>query len=316
MILKVAVVGIGGIGPVHLTNWKQVPQARVCCACDIRPERQDCLEDKTLPFYTDLETMLQKEKPDIVDICTPSYLHFTHAMTAMEHGAHVLLEKPVCMDESQIDRLYAAAQKHRVKFMVAHVVRFWYEYLCLKQMIDARTYGRVLSAHFTRLGEVPRWSYQNWMMDEKRSGLVPFDLHIHDLDFLVYTFGEPTAVESRRGRGDMQDYLSVCYTYPDFFVTCEAGWFNGSYPFQSRFRVQFEDALVESADGQVQIYTPDGQVKTLAETAKSETGLNLPTSNAYANELCYFAACVENDRQPERVRREELHTVLQILKRL
>lgn len=42
-----------------------------------------------------------------------------------------------------------------------------------------------------RLSGIPKWSWDDWMRDEKRSGLVPFDLHIHDLDFIVYAFGKP-----------------------------------------------------------------------------------------------------------------------------
>lgn len=314
--LRVALVGVGGIGPVHFVNWKQVDRAQVCCACDVRPERREFLSDPALPFYTDLREMLEKEHPDIVDICTPSYLHFEHAMLAIEYGAHVLVEKPVCLELPQIDELFAAAARRGVQVMVAHVVRFWYEYLCLKRMVDERTYGRVLSAWFSRLGETPRWSFDNWMLDEQRSGLVPFDLHIHDLDFLVYTFGAPLSADSRRARVKGQDYLSVTYRYPDFFVDCEAGWFDTKYPFCSRFRVQFEKALVEGANGQVHIFTPDGRRETLSEAARGETGLNLPASNAYANELWYFAECVEKNLPPDRVPPDDLREVLRLLKEL
>ena len=51
-----------------------------------------------------------------------------------------------------------------------------------------------------RLGAYPAWSWDNWMMDEKRSGLVPHDLHIHDLDFLVYAFGKPEASLKHRAK--------------------------------------------------------------------------------------------------------------------
>ena len=65
--------------------------------------------------------------------------------------------------------------------MVAHVLRWWREYVFLKDAIDSGRYGKLLSGHMARLGNTPKWSWDNWMRDPERSGLVPFDLHIHDL---------------------------------------------------------------------------------------------------------------------------------------
>ena len=80
-----------------------------------------------------------------------------------------------------IPRLTETAAKHQVKFMVAQVLRFWPEYERIKDLYENRQYGRLLSGSMSRLGCYPAWSWDGWMMDERRSGLVPFDLHIHDL---------------------------------------------------------------------------------------------------------------------------------------
>lgn len=107
-------------------------------------------------------------------------------------GINVICEKPVSLNAADVARVYSTAKSNNVKFMVAQVLRFWPEYSIIKEIYDTGKYGRLLSGHMGRLGVRPKWSWDGWMMDENRSGLVPFDLHIHDLDLLF------TLSESRR----------------------------------------------------------------------------------------------------------------------
>ena len=74
-----------------------------------------------------------------------------------------------------------------------------------------------------RLSTCPGWSWDNWMKDEKRSGLVPCNLHIHDLDFLVYAFGEPKSHTSFRSKSQEQDFLDVVYFFFGSFHGCSFG---------------------------------------------------------------------------------------------
>lgn len=170
----------------------------------------------------------------------------------------------------------------------------------------------------TRLGSYPAWSWDGWMMDEKRSGLVPFDLHIHDLDFLLYAFGMPKNVTDFRAKYPEQDYINAIYEFDGFFITTEASWYASPYPFAMKFRFQFENAVVAMEDsGKLIIYERDGKILDLSEEEKGETGdINLPKSNAYANEIHYFANCVLQDVPADKVKPEELQAVIEILKEL
>lgn len=181
--LNVALVGAGGISGAHIPAWEAMEETQLTALCDIRPACMEKYPDKN--HYTDFEEMLEKEKPDILDICLPTYLHADFAVKAMERGIHVLCEKPVSLKAEDVERVYGAARRNHVNFMVAQVLRFWPEYELVKEMYDSGKYGKLLSGSMTRLGNIPGWSWDNWMRDEKRSGLVPFDLHIHDLDFKI-----------------------------------------------------------------------------------------------------------------------------------
>lgn len=314
-MLKVAVVGVGGISGAHIPVWEEMEDAELIALCDIRPEQMEEYEGKNR--YTDFEEMLNNEEIDILDICLPTFLHADYAVKAMERGINVICEKPISLNEEDIDRVYSTAEKYNVKFMVAQVLRFWPEYELLKEIYDTKKYGKLLSGTMTRLGCYPKWSWDGWMMDEKRSGLVPFDLHIHDLDFMVYAFGIPEIKYQYRSKLPDQDFFTVNYDFGDFSINTEASWYATCYPFTAQFRFQFEDAIVANENGKMIIYLRDDEKIDLSEEAEGDTGnINLPKSNAYANEIHYFFDCVVNDKPVEKINPEELRGVLKILKSL
>lgn len=311
-MLKIGLVGVGGISGAHIPAWDAMEDAQLVALCDIRSERMEKYEDKR--HYTDFDEMLENEEFDIIDICLPTYLHADYAIKAMEKGINVICEKPISLNADDIDRVYSAAKKNNVKFMVAQVLRFWPEYELLKEIYDTKKYGKLLSGTMTRLGCYPKWSWDGWMMDEKRSGLVPFDLHIHDLDFMVYAFGKPEVKYQFRSKRPDQDFISLSYDFGDFTVNTEASWYATCYPFTAEFRFQFEDALVANENGKMVIYCRDDVKIDLSQDAEGDTGsINLPKSDAYANEIRYFADCVKNNTPVEKVKPEELRCVLDIL---
>lgn len=314
-MLKIGLVGVGGISGAHIPAWEAMENAELVALCDIRPERMEKYEGKRL--YTDFDEMLDNEQLDILDICLPTYLHADFAVKAMERGINVICEKPISLKNEDVERVYSTAKKNNVKFMVAQVLRFWPEYELLKEIYDTKKYGKLLSGTMTRLGCYPRWSWDGWMMDEKRSGLVPFDLHIHDLDFMVYAFGMPKVAYQYRSKLPDQDFVSISYDFGEFSINSEASWYATCYPFTAEFRFQFEDAIVANENGKMVIYCRDDVKIDLSQEAEGDTGsINLPKSDAYANEINYFANCVMNDLPVEKVKAEELACVLNILNNL
>ncbi len=314
-MLKVGLVGVGGISGAHIPAWEERADAELVALCDIRPERMEKFASKRC--YTDFDEMLNNEELDILDICLPTYLHADFAVKAMEKGINVICEKPISLKVEDIERVYSCAERNNVKFMVAQVLRFWPEYEVLKEIYDTQKYGKLLSGTMTRLGCYPRWSWDGWMMDEKRSGLVPYDLHIHDLDFLVYAFGQPKVDHKFRSKLPDQDFISLTYNFGGFSINTEASWYATCYPFTAQFRFQFENALVVNEGGKMVIYLRDDEKIDLSQEAEGDTGsINLPKSNAYANEINYFADCVVNNTPVEKVKPEELRCVVEILNSL
>lgn len=131
-MLKVALVGVGGISGAHIPAWESMDDAELVAICDIRPERMEKYPDKR--HYTDFDEMLEKEDVDILDICLPTFLHADFAVKAMEKGINVICEKPISLKREDVQRVYSTAKNNNVCFMIAQVLRFWPEYEVVKHI--------------------------------------------------------------------------------------------------------------------------------------------------------------------------------------
>lgn len=121
-ILKVALIGIGGMGYCHYCCYDSIPGAKIVAVCDVR---EDMAKEKiqkhagkkagnsadTPRVYADLDQMLANETLDMADICTPSYMHADMAVKCLEKGINVLSEKPMTLSEADAARVLAAAKK-------------------------------------------------------------------------------------------------------------------------------------------------------------------------------------------------------------
>ncbi len=314
-MLRVAAIGMGGISGAHAPVWQSMEDVELVAICDVRPEQMEQNRYKDIRKYTDFEDMLANEEIDILDITLPTFLHVEYSIKAMERGINVICEKPISLNPDEVKLVYDTAAKNNVKFMIAHVLRFWDEYVLLKEIYDTGKYGKLLSGSMERIGQIPKWSWDDWMRDESRSGLVPFDLHIHDLDFLVYAFGSPKSYTSYRSKRPEQDYFCVTYQFENFFINTQASWYASPYPFRASFRFQFEKAVVANEGGLVIYEAETGKKLKVSPDAYGDSAvINLPTTDAYANEIRYFTDCVKNDVFPDRVKACELEEVVKILK--
>jgi len=102
--VRVAVIGASGIGKHH-AKWWAFEGADVCAFAGSSPEsvqRTLTVLKDLFGFsgrgYSDVGEMLAHEKPDIVDVCSPNPLHFSHVEAALDAGCHVLCEKPFVYD--------------------------------------------------------------------------------------------------------------------------------------------------------------------------------------------------------------------------
>lgn len=119
-LLRVCVVGCGDLGQTHARCWSQVPEAQVIAVVDSREERaQQLAEELGLErFFTDYHEAIDQPQVNVVSVCIPTCLHSKVSIYAMEHGRHVLTEKPIALDLQQADSMLCTARQNDVKFSV------------------------------------------------------------------------------------------------------------------------------------------------------------------------------------------------------
>ena len=298
--MKVGLIGLGGMGFVHFGCYKKIEGMEIAVA-DIRVDMaKEKIGDMPVPVYASYEEMIKAEKPDFVDICTPSYMHTEMTVRAMELGCHVLCEKPMSISSAEARKMIEAKQKHGRKLMIAHVVRFMSPYVYLKSVVDSGELGKPVHVIMHRLSEAPKWSWENWMLDTAKSGGVTLDLSIHDIDFMQYVFGAPKSLEaSYRDMNDNNNYVSSTFCYDGFSVDTVGTWYNAKTPFQAEYLAVFENGYVESKCGKV---TKNGQEASLEVTETSEdTGINLSGADGYLDEIRYFIDCIKSGKEPTKV---------------
>jgi predicted dehydrogenase len=158
---------------------------------------------------------------------------------------------------------------------------------------------------------MPNWSWDGWMQDPKRSGGVACDLHIHDLDFMVYALGAPKSHKSYRTQYPGKDYIFATYDYGDFFVNIEAAWYGSPHPFHSGFSFQFEKAVITWDKAFKAIYLENGEIIDLSQPEPEALGgMNIMNTPSHEREFKYFVDCIKAGKPADMIKPEELEAVL------
>lgn len=126
--LRVGIVGCGEIAAgQHIPAFMRLKREVVLqAACDINENlaREIATKYGIAGVYSDLSQMLSEENLDIIDVCTSPQVHAPLTIEAIEHGCHVLLEKPMALKISDCDQMIDASHKHGVKLCVVHNMLF------------------------------------------------------------------------------------------------------------------------------------------------------------------------------------------------
>ncbi len=216
--LRLALVGAGHVAQVaHIPAWRGRDDVeRVALVDDdIVRARQVAAQHGFTRVYEDIRTMLRDVEVDVVDICTPNYLHAPMAIAALRSGCHVLCEKPLARSAAEARKMVDAAAEAGRILMVAMNNRFRDDAATLHRLVRAGELGDV---HMVRAGWLRRvvdWKDRRWFTERgKAGGGALLDLGTPLMDLAVWMAGlrrpvaASAAVFGRRGRGGVED--SAC----------------------------------------------------------------------------------------------------------
>ena len=296
-MLRGAIIGLGSMGQNHLACYKSVDNAKIIAVCDTRPGHASTTIKNwglDIPAYDDMVELIEKEKPDFVDIVTPTITHADLTIKALEMGCHVICEKPMALSEEDCQRMIDTAKRCEKILMIAHVVRFMAPYYYLKNAIDTRKHGKLIKFTAKRVRSIP----PQWKDNPESHGGAVIDLPIHDIDFVQWSLGQPLGHYSHHYvRDNHTEFISTNMRYRGCSVYLEGGWFNSEVTFNSGFTAIFKNGIIscnnETAveNGHLIEFTPD--------MPELSMGIPCNSTDGYVRELAYFVSCVENGKWPE-----------------
>lgn len=301
-MLQVAMVGAGSIGQVHAHSLLHMEGAALCAVCDIREDAAQALAaPHQAKVFHDLPTLMADDlwsSVDVVLVCIPTYLHEQTVVLAAQAGKHVFCEKPLALTLASAEHMIRVCADHSVKLGVGHVVRFFPEYIEVKNKIAAGDIGEVGTVRTFRGGSFPH-AWENWYGQEERSGGILVDLLIHDFDFIDALVAPIETLFARRLAAplrEQRDYaLVVGRLQNGALLHMEATWAH-----VAGFRYGFEYA---GAGGLLQFDSSKASPLTLSTRhQEGYGGVTVPESplvkSPYQLELEAFLDAVRTDRQP------------------
>jgi len=152
MTLHVGIVGFGRIGAEHAGWISQTENVRVGRVCDFTPARRDVANSSGLRAVEALDELLSSTPLDAVLISTPTVFHFDNAMACLAAGKHVMIEKPMALDEAQSRRLIEEAERRSRTISVFHNRRWDEDYLTVRAAVASGVLGKIINVE-SRLGQ-------------------------------------------------------------------------------------------------------------------------------------------------------------------
>ena len=194
-MVKVGILGAGGIGNVHARHLRAIPGVEVLFY-EIDSSKADQFARAHDARRLNSAKALLAEA-DIIDLCLPTDVRSDLALEAVATGKPVFLEKPVAGTVADGAKIAEAAAKSGSNVGVGHVVRYFPEYREANRLVKEGKIGKPAAARARRGGGLPGKMGATWFQDHQRSGGVLVDLGVHEFDFLRWTLGEVSSVFAR-----------------------------------------------------------------------------------------------------------------------
>ncbi len=298
-MLKVGVLGAGHLGKIHLRLLNQSSKYELVGFYDPFEEnaKKVAIEFGYKKFDS-IESLIQEV--DVVDIVTPTLSHYECAVTAIEAGKHVFLEKPISNTVEEAEKIIALAQKHNVKGQVGHVERFNPAFQAVKDKIENPMF---IETH--RLAEF-----------NPRGTDVPvvLDLMIHDIDAILSVVRSKVKSVNASGVAVISDSPDIANARIEFENGCVANVTSSRISMKNMRKSRFfqKDAYI-SVDYLEKICevvkmkdAPEvpgdfDMILQNAEGIKKQIYFDNPkvnTNNAILEELETFADAINNNTTP------------------
>lgn len=193
--VKVACVGAGYFSQFHYEAWARIDQASLVASVDGDIEKAKITR---LSAYDDLESMLEVEKPDLLDIITPPNTHFDFIKKALAGNVKVIIcQKPFCNSLEEAREIVEISEAAGIPIIVHENFRFQPWYRLMKHEIEKGTLGDIHQLTFrlrTGDGQGPKAYLDRQPYFQKMEKFLIHETGVHWIDTFQYLLGKPISV--------------------------------------------------------------------------------------------------------------------------
>jgi predicted dehydrogenase len=216
--IKVGLIGFGYIGKIHAIAYRDLslcidrPKVQVKLAALLRSRLDSDQEAMQAAGFSIATTSVQEfynQTLDLVDVCTPNYLHLEQCQQALQRGLAVYCEKPLAMNFEEAQSLARLAEKSGCLTQVAYVRRYDPAVRQMKALIEAGEIGEIFNfrGHLFHGSYVDPNRSMSWRLRQAQSGGGAFmDLGAHLVDLTRYVLGEVAGLQA-----EMRTFISERY---------------------------------------------------------------------------------------------------------
>lgn len=325
--VRVGLIGSQFISSIHAEALKQCSQAVLAGVASPTPGNaaQFARRFGVPVAFVDYRELLARPEIQMVVVGAPNDLHCQIVVDAAAAGKHVVIEKPLCLNLAEADRMIAACKQARVKLMYAEELCFAPKYVRLKQLLDSGALGQPTLLKQSEKHDGPHAAH---FWDVNRSGGgVTMDMGCHAIEFFRWMLGRPpiksvyahmtTQVHGEKTWGDDNAILILEFANGVVAVAEESwtklGGMDDRAEVHGSGGVAYADLLHGNA---IETYSAKGYDYAV-EKAGSTSGWSFTIYEEAWNygfhaEMAHFVDCVQNDKPPL-VTGEDGRAVLEVL---
>lgn len=199
--IKFAIIGCGHIGKRHATMVLRNQDAELVALVDPQNKSELSLNEfESIPFFHTLDEALKSNiQIDVVAICSPNGLHSDQAKMALDHGCHVVCEKPMGLSKDKCESvIYNALQQSKQVFCVMQN-RYSPPSVWIKDVIEKQLLGKIFMVHINCYWNRDDRYYtkSNWKGDQKLDGGTLFTQFSHFIDIMYWLFGDIKNIQGK-----------------------------------------------------------------------------------------------------------------------
>jgi predicted dehydrogenase len=325
--VRVAIVGSGFISHIHTISLKPCPAAEVFAVCSPTPGRAaEFARKHGIPHaVTDYARLLEMPEIDMVVLGVPNDLHCAFTVAAAAAGKHVVVEKPLCLNLAEADRMVEACRRANRKLMYAEELCFTPKYVRLKQLLDSGALGAPTLLKQSEKHDGPHAPH---FWDVTRSGGgVTMDMGCHAIEFFRWMIGRPaitsvyaqmaTQVHGDKTRGDDNALIIVEFANGVLALAEESWTKMGGMDDRAEVHGSKGVAYADLHHGNaIETFSAVGYDYAV-EKAGSTKGWTFTIyeeewNYGFPQEMAHFVDCVRHDKQPL-VTGEDGRAVLEVI---